>query len=421
MSFLRKMFGKKPTQVPVTEASSEQLIAVVLSRASYEPVHKQALEIISQRSNRDEMIPLVMEHFHKGENLYAVTSIIKAIGTPATFDPLLEIFRNSEPSELIDDGIFVKFADKPKKDDEIGVDTKGADRQPAVALVKLDPSLEKIKSKCSPEEFERILFLASSDVDDENPLVYQALVDQTTPRIIGHLMCRLEVCFRNSGYMQKKYYELIKQSLISSGESALPRIHQAIEKSSSRCYYNGYPEELLGILAAITAQSSKNQSKQASQTAHTPPIFEVSEVRELPIEKLIVFTEGTTAERNQSYDYAKHYLERLLGNLPGIVDRGKVDRDKVLLFFKKLDIEDPREYTISNLFDTTMSLIMYGNGKTTLKAWALTEQTLGDSSRVLVITIDNPIMPATLVCCKIGPGTYPAYYADGNISQRFGL
>lgn len=164
--------------------------------------------------------------------------MLRSVGSQATLDPLLEVFRAAEPSQFIDDGIIVKRASKKSESGGSYVFI-GDDDSPASALVKLDPSLVQIKSKCSPDEFERILLLSIigpfAKWHDHHPQIYKALVELATTRTIGCFIDTLHYSVMNK---EKETKELVKQSLISLGESALPRIRKAIEKPFE---YHGTP------------------------------------------------------------------------------------------------------------------------------------------------------------------------------------
>jgi len=197
---------------------------------------EQALKTISQLPKRDELIPIVMEFLHKGESAYYIVKVLESIGTPATLGPLLEVFRAAEPSQFIDDGIAIKRAVKKAEGWANAVVSIGNDGSSAVALVKLDPSLEKLKLNCSPDEFERILFLDIDMGQGTNPRIYKALVELATPRAVGFLIDTLDSTIQNS---RLEVNELARQSLLSLKESALPRIRKAIEKPF---IYSGSPD-----------------------------------------------------------------------------------------------------------------------------------------------------------------------------------
>lgn len=153
------------------------------------------------------------------------------------------------------------------------------------------------------------------------------------------------------------------------------------------------------------------------QKVTTPANFAVTDILELPLQKMNVSYEGSALEVSQSYSKGHQSLEPLLDCLVN-----PVDRNTALLFFKKLHIDKLGEFTSPHdVFRSTISLITVGEGKTTLKAWSLTEPSLGSGSNVLVVSINNPVMPMTLVCCKIGPGTYLAYYGDKSIRETLGI
>jgi WD40 repeat protein len=189
---------------------------------------EQALIAISQLPNRDELIPIVMDLLDKGESAYYVVKVLDSIGTPAALGSLLDVFRAAEPSQFIDDGITVRRAVEKAKGWANAVVAIGNDGSAAVALVKLDPSLEELKAKCSPEELERILFLDIDDGQDANPRVYRALVESGTPRAVGFLIHTLDSSIQNGRF---EVNELARQSLLSLKGTALPRISMTIEKS----------------------------------------------------------------------------------------------------------------------------------------------------------------------------------------------
>lgn len=140
----------------------------------------------------------------------------------------------------------------------------------------------------------------------------------------------------------------------------------------------------------------------------------VTQIRELSLQTPNVGYNGNALEVVKSYSRGHHSLEPLLDNL---VDQA--GRDAAVRFFKKLGIDDPGEYgSPHELFRSTISLIATGDGKTRLRAWAVAEQSLGNGTSVLVILIDHPVMPMSLVCCRVGPGTYLAYYADESVPDR---
>jgi hypothetical protein len=255
-SSIREAHGEEPQQ---DMGEVRRLIGVVLHTTQFDE-REQALAAISQLPNRDEAIPIVMELLHRGESAHYVSAVLKAIGSPATIDPLFEVFRSAEPSRFVDDGVRVRRAAKKAEGWANAMIDTGNDDAPAIALVKLDPSLQVLRSKCSTEELEKILMLAIYNKVADNPQVYQALVELDAPKAAGLFIQILDSTIQNRGQQtQRDANELAGQALISMKESALPRIRGALEEPSARNSYPGsevnhqmFHDQLESVQAAIT-------------------------------------------------------------------------------------------------------------------------------------------------------------------------
>ncbi len=157
---------------------------------------------------------------------------LAAIGTPAVIAPLLEIFRTVKPSKIREDG-------------SVTDEDKGEDGAPASALVKVSGGIEKLRSICSPDEYERILVRAHDYGNHLNPNVNRALGDIATPKAIGRLIFVLW-----QGINDAKMLEPVKQALVQAGKKAHPRLLKDLEKKvpTNRSLQTSLRKDILEIL-----------------------------------------------------------------------------------------------------------------------------------------------------------------------------
>jgi tetratricopeptide (TPR) repeat protein len=173
---------------------------------------QDALRELAKLEDCEEAIPIFMEHFHKGRDKgERVPGYLSALGRIAVIEPLLEIFRATRPSNIEEHG-WVTY------------DKKGNDGGPASAMVKVPGGIERLRSICSPEEYERILVVAhdyGGPVKDE---LAPALGELATPKSIGRLIIQLW----NHTDPNKHPTEI--PALVKAGKKAHPPLLEALAK-----------------------------------------------------------------------------------------------------------------------------------------------------------------------------------------------
>jgi tetratricopeptide (TPR) repeat protein len=193
---------------------------------------EDALKELAKLDGREEAIPIFMEHYRHGDkNLRAVGSL-GGLGTVAAIEPLLEIFREARPSQIEENGWVTD-------------DTKGNDGGPASAMVKVPSGIERLRSICSPEEYERILVVAHDyGVGFDREGLTTALGELATPKTIGRLIIQLW------NYTDPDDHPTEITALVKSGKKAHPQLLKALTREfpANRRYQTIYRKLILKAL-----------------------------------------------------------------------------------------------------------------------------------------------------------------------------
>jgi hypothetical protein len=153
----------------------KELAEKVINSGYFEGI--DALRELAKLDEREEAIPIFMELYRKGDKTLRSAEYLGGLRTIAAIEPLLEIFRATRPSNIEENGWVTD-------------DKKGNDGGPAAAMVKVPGGIERLRSICSPQEYERILIMAHDygGVKDE---LAPALGELATPKSIGRLIIQL--------------------------------------------------------------------------------------------------------------------------------------------------------------------------------------------------------------------------------------
>jgi len=126
----------------------------------------------------------------------------------------------------------------------------------------------------------------------------------------------------------------------------------------------------------------------------------------------------TLVQQALGYVEAHADLEPLLAELAPVAD-SRAARS----FFKDLNVEEPVEHDSPySVFRSLVSLTATA-GETSLQAWAVTAESLGDGPNVLTVLIegDSAMLPYTLLCCRLASGKYLARYTGEDVVGALAL
>jgi len=111
--------------------------------------------------------------------------------------------------------------------------------------VRVPGGIEKLRSICSPDEYERILVRAHDYGDHVNPDVNRALGDLATPKAIGRLVFVLR-----QTHTSAELRAPAQQALVKAGKKAHAQLLKALETkvSSNRKYQTSVRKHVLEVL-----------------------------------------------------------------------------------------------------------------------------------------------------------------------------
>lgn len=204
--------------------------------------YREANISLSTMDNKNEAIPILMEHFYKTKDFLEVSEAMQKIGTLSVIEPLLEIFRLSSKSNVDKNGFQIE-------DENIHHN----DGTPCSALITIRGAIGKLKELCTADELEHILVVGVNyEMKIPSPEIAQILVDIGTTRSFGKLIHILMQTHRKENDRKPA-----KDALISAGKKAHDQLLEYLKKDESNDpkWRTKFRKELLYVLSASGDQN----------------------------------------------------------------------------------------------------------------------------------------------------------------------
>lgn len=346
-------------------------------------------------------------------------------GSPKPSLSRLQEFRQSEPSQFVDDGVCVKKATKQEGTHKVSI---GTDDEPARALLSTPGAYRALAEACQSQEYERLLFAADMTQDKE---WFDALVELGTSRAAGVIIGAWTFLMGDDDPAIVLGVEALK----GLGATAHDRLLGALDPAYTRAWVydkqvQQFRRNILAVLSATgdrstierlnelgisvamdaTAQEDNTEVGHSGPTSPSSRPVRVDESRPIALPALPALSDDLTRTAGE-YERVHHELERTVqAELPN----ASATSSKTIL--RGLGIDDPNTY--DDAHDLFRPLISLSNlGPTDLRAW-LVRLTLNQThATALLVDIHQVVMPKVLLVFRDENSRYIGNYCDPSMVE----